>query len=91
MNLSVQDIGASCAVVSNFTLLANYKHGNRPDYLAAAKPDLASRLYDYFIDELKKKIKDVQTGKFGADMRSEKSTDGPITIVMNSELLIKSR
>lgn len=89
MNLSAQDIGASAAVVSNFTLLANYKHGNRPDYLEAAKPPLATELYDFFVVELKKRIKDVQTGKFGADMRSEKSTDGPVTIVMNSEILRK--
>ena len=91
MNLSVEDIGGSCAVVSNFTLLANYKHGNRPDYLSAAKPTIASRLYELFVQELKKRVKNVQTGKFGADMRSEKSTDGPVTIVMDSKLLIKAR
>ncbi len=89
MNLSVIDVGGSALVVSNFTLSANYTHGNRPDYLGAASPETANRLYEHFISLLAKKISHVETGKFGADMRTEMSTDGPVTIVMRSEVLKK--
>lgn len=87
MNLSVIDVGGEALVVSNFTLNANYKHGNRPDYLASASPELANNLYNYFISKLSTKVKNVATGKFGADMRTDMSTDGPVTIVMHSEVL----
>ena len=87
MNLSVMDIGGEALVVSNFTLSANYSHGNRPDYFGAAAPDEANALYLYFIDLLSQKIPKVESGKFGADMRTEMSTDGPVTIVMRSEIL----
>ena len=91
LNLSVVDVGGEVMVVSNFTLSANYSHGNRPDYLRAAPPDVANRLYEHFIALMSAKVKKVATGKFGADMRTELSTDGPITIVMNSELLKKGK
>jgi D-tyrosyl-tRNA(Tyr) deacylase len=87
MNLSCQDIGGEVMVVSNFTLGANYKHGNRPDYLRSAPPKEANELYEYFIELMKSKVTKVATGKFGADMRTEMSTDGPVTIVMDSEVL----
>lgn len=87
MNLSVMDIGGEIMVVSNFTLSANYSHGNRPDYLSAASPDDANRLYEYFIKLISQKVKKTASGKFGADMRTEISTDGPVTIIMNSEIL----
>jgi len=87
MNLSVMDIDGEIMVVSNFTLSANYSHGNRPDYFSAASPDEANKLYEYFIDLITKKVKKTASGKFGADMRSEISTDGPVTIVMNSAVL----
>lgn len=87
MNLSVMDIDGEVLVVSNFTLSANYSHGNRPDYFGAAAPDEANALYLHFIDLLSQKIKKVESGKFGADMRTEMSTDGPVTIVMRSEVL----
>ena len=87
MNLSVMDINGEVMVVSNFTLSANYAHGNRPDYLSAAKPDVASRLYDYFVELIAKKVKKTATGKFGADMLTQMTTDGPVTIVMNSSIL----
>ena len=89
MNLSVMDIHGEALVVSNFTLLANYAHGNRPDYMGAAKPDGANRLYEYFCDLLAKKIRSVEKGVFGADMALEISNDGPVTIVMDSKILIK--
>lgn len=87
MNLSVMDIDGEIMVVSNFTLSANYSHGNRPDYFSAASPDDANKLYEYFIHLISKKVRKTASGKFGADMRSEISTDGPVTIVMNSAVL----
>ena len=74
-------------IVSNFTLGANYKHGNRPDYLRSASPAAANELYEYFVELMKSKVSKVATGKFGADMRTEMETDGPVTIVMDSEIL----
>ena len=91
MNLSVMDVDGEIMVVSNFTLNANYAHGNRPDYLAAASPDDADQLYSYFVSLAKNKVKKVATGVFGADMRTELSTDGPVTIIMNSAVLSKDK
>ena len=87
MNLSVIDVDGEIMVVSNFTLNANYSHGNRPDYFASASPDEANRLYEYFISLISSKVKNTATGKFGADMKTELSTDGPVTIVMSSKVL----
>ena len=87
MNLSVNDVCGEVMVVSNFTLGANYAHGNRPDYLASAKPPLASDLYEHFVSLMEQRVKRVATGKFGADMQTEMVTDGPVTIVMHSEVL----
>ena len=89
MNLSIVDVGGEALVVSNFTLLANYAHGNRPDYMSAAKPAEADRLYGVFCDYLAGKIKSVEKGIFGADMAVEISNDGPVTIVMDSKILVK--
>ena len=87
MNLSVKDIDGEVMIVSNFTLSANYSHGNRPEYFSAASPDIANELYEYFISQMSTKVRKVATGKFGADMRTEMSTDGPVTIVMRSDIL----
>ena len=89
MNLSVKDISGRALVVSNFTLHANYAHGNRPDYLNSAHPTVAKELYEFFIDELSCRIGKCESGVFGADMRTEMSTDGPVTIVMDSAVLRK--
>ena len=89
MNLSVKDINGRALVVSNFTLNANYSHGNRPDYFLSAHPDTAKALYEYFIQELSVRIGKCESGVFGADMRTELSTDGPVTIVMDSAVLKK--
>jgi len=89
MNLSSDDIGAALLVVSNFTLLANYSHGNRPEYLRVARPEVAEPLYTYFTDLCRRHYSTVQTGRFGADMRTELSTNGPVTIVLDSKLLGK--
>ena len=87
MNLSVMDVDGEIMVVSNFTLNANYSHGNRPDYFSSAAPTEANRLYEYFKDLIKSKTKKLAAGVFGADMRTEMSTDGPVTIVMDSNVL----
>lgn len=90
MNLSLLDIGGEALVVSNFTLLANYKHGNRPDYMSAAAPVLAEKLYEEFCRLLSLQLgKSVGTGIFGAEMKVDIAGDGPITIVMDSKVLIK--
>ena len=89
MNLSVNDVMGEVMVVSNFTLNANYKKGNRPDYLASASPDVANELYEYFKAEMAKRVKKVASGVFGADMKTDMTTDGPVTIVMDSAVLLK--
>ena len=89
MNLSLMDVDGEALVISNFTLLANDAHGNRPDYMSAAKPAEANRLYEYFCELLSKKVKSLGKGIFGADMAVEISNDGPVTIVMDSKILVK--
>lgn len=91
MNLSVIDIDGELLVISQFTLLANYVHGNRPDYLGSAKPDEANRLYEYFISQLNGKVKHIGTGVFGADMQVSLINDGPVTIVMDSKDLLNGK
>ena len=87
MNKSVQDIDGEMLVVSQFTLLANYRHGNRPDYLGAAAPAEANRLYELFLERAKSYVRHVGHGKFGADMKVSLLNDGPVTIVMESDVL----
>ena len=87
MNLSVNDIDGEVIVVSNFTLNANYAHGNRPDYFNSAPPDIANPLYEFFKAEIAKRVRNCESGVFGADMRTEMSTDGPVTIIMDSNVL----
>jgi len=91
LNLSVNQIDGEVMVVSNFTLNADYSHGNRPSYFDSAAPDEANRLYSYFNILMKERVRAVATGKFGADMRTEMSTDGPVTIIMYSDVLRKGR
>ena len=88
MNLSVTDVDGELLVISQFTLLANYKHGNRPDFFGAAKPDEANRLYEYFTERLEALVgKKAGRGVFGAHMDCQFNNDGPVTIVMDSEQL----
>ena len=91
MNLSVMDVDGEIMSVSNFTLNANYAHGNRPDYLASAPPQEAKRLYNCFNALMRERVKKLATGVFGADMRTDMSTDGPVTIVMKSECLRRGK
>jgi D-tyrosyl-tRNA(Tyr) deacylase len=87
MNRSVVDIGGGVLVVSNFTLLANYRRGNRPDFLGAAAPDRANALYLHFVEQMRREVSEVATGEFGAHMQIDLCADGPITIVMDSNVL----
>lgn len=91
MNLSIRDIDGEALVISQFTLLANYRHGNRPDFLASAKPDEANRLYEYFKTLLAEELRRVECGIFGADMKVSLTNDGPVTICMDSEVLKKKK
>ena len=86
MNLSLQDTGGDALVVSQFTLMASYKKGNRPSYIHAAPPAVAIPLYEYFVAQLQQTLdRPVPTGQFGADMQVNLTNDGPVTIVMDSK------
>ena len=86
MNLSVLETKGEVIVVSQFTLHASTKKGNRPSYIKASKPDIAIQLYEDFVKQLEIDLgKPVQTGEFGADMKVELINDGPVTIIMDSK------
>lgn len=86
MNLSLNDVDGEVLMVSQFTLYASTKKGNRPSFVKSANPNLGKRLYDYFIDYLNKEYKiSVATGVFGAMMEIELLNDGPVTIIMDSK------
>jgi len=86
MNRSIQDTKGDVIVVSQFTLHASTKKGNRPSYIKAAKPDVAIPLYEKFISELEIILdKRIQTGEFGADMKVQLTNDGPVTIIIDTK------
>ena len=89
MNLSLKDIDGELLIVSNFTLLASYKKGRRPDYFGAASPSEAERLYEYFCKLCEGEVSHVGRGIFGADMDLSIVNQGPVTIVMDSNVLLK--
>ena len=91
MNLSLKNIDGEALVISQFTLMANYKHGNRPDYLESAPPAEADRLYEYFKALMSAELKHVGSGVFGAHMEVSLINNGPVTIVMDSEVLKKKK
>lgn len=82
MNLNINQVKGELLLVSQFTLYANTSHGNRPDFLEAAKPAYAEKLYEYIIQKCKDKGIKVQTGLFGADMKVHLLNDGPVTIML---------
>ena len=81
-NLSLKDVGGELLVISQFTLYADCRKGNRPNFLMAKEPKEAERLYEYFADLCRKAIEVVETGIFGADMKVELLNDGPFTIIL---------
>lgn len=82
INLSLENVGGELLVVSQFTLYADCRKGNRPNFIQSAKPDDAERLYNYFVDYCREKGKHVETGIFGADMKVELLNDGPFTVIL---------
>lgn len=84
LNLSVKDIGGEVLCISQFTLIADYKKGNRPSFIKAARPEKAIPLFEYFKEEIAKSGLKTESGIFGADMKVSLVNDGPVTIVMDS-------
>ena len=84
LNLSIQDINGEILCISQFTLIADYKKGNRPSFIKAAKPDKAIPLFEYFKEQISKSGLKTESGIFGADMKVSLINDGPVTIVMDS-------
>ena len=86
-NLSLDAVGGELLLISQFTLYANCKRGNRPSFIEAGAPDMASEMYEYIISKCKEEIEVVEQGEFGADMKVSLVNDGPFTIVLDSETL----
>ncbi len=91
LNLSVKDVGGEILAVSNFTLAASCRRGNRPDFANSAPYSDAERLFDVFVRRLRELDLNVETGVFGADMKVELCNDGPLTVILDSRELSKSR
>lgn len=86
-NLSLSDVNGQLLLISQFTLYADCKKGNRPSFINAGKPDMANDMYEYIISECKNAGYQVETGSFGADMKVELLNDGPFTIILDSDSL----
>lgn len=88
-NLALKDVEGELLIVSQFTLYADCKKGNRPSFIKAGSPDHANALYEYVVELCKQEIPVVETGSFGADMKVELCNDGPFTIVLDSDEIMK--
>lgn len=88
LNLSIQDISGEILCISQFTLIADYKKGNRPSFIKAAKPDKAIPLFEYFKSEISKSGLKTESGIFGADMKVSLINNGPVTIIMDTKTKI---
>lgn len=86
-NLDIHTVGGSLLLISQFTLYADCKHGNRPSFIKAGKPDMANAMYEYIIAKCREQVETVETGEFGADMKVELLNDGPFTILLDSDQL----
>ena len=86
-NLALADVDGELLLVSQFTLYANCKKGNRPSFINAGAPDMANEMYEYIIEKCREMVKVVEIGEFGADMKVKLENDGPFTIVLDSEQL----
>lgn len=86
-NLALADVDGELLLVSQFTLYANCKKGNRPSFINAGAPDMANEMYEYIIEKCREMVKVVETGEFGADMKVKFENDGPFTIVLDSDQL----
>ena len=86
-NLSLADVGGELLLISQFTLYANCKKGNRPSFIEAGSPDHANALYEYIIEKCKERVDVVEQGEFGAEMKVESINDGPVTIILDTREL----
>lgn len=84
-NLSLADVGGELLLISQFTLYANCKKGNRPSFIEAGSPDHANALYEYIIEKCRERVDVVEQGEFGAEMKVELLNDGPFTVILDSE------
>lgn len=89
INLSLNDVSGGLLMISQFTLYADCRKGNRPSFTDAGSPDMANELYEYILDKCREQVSNVQKGEFGAAMKVSLVNDGPFTIVLDSDVIVK--